>query len=449
MPKVKMTMNDIPTDLASLDRLLNDKEKITEVASDPGLMARFQFLYARASLMESGDMDQQIEDQTQRVLANLLRDNGAHMNGRLNLAPGAAGPATWAGAHKRSATAPGAKLDGMYRHIGDYFNAIWHRNTTPEKLLQIRNDYSSSIPADGGFLVPEEFRSQLLTLSLESSIVRPRATVLPMRSQRLPVPTIDDTSHATSVFGGIVADWTEEGAEMAETEARFARTVLQAKKLTVYSEAPNELVADAPAFGAFVDQVMPQAVSFYEDLAFLTGSGVGEPLGMLTSTAAVEVAKESGQPADTIVWENIAGMYGRMLPSSLARAVWIASPDTFKELATMALSVGVGGGPVWIGFGEGDQAPPMKILGRPLFFSEKVPKLGDEGDLSFVDFGMYLIGDRQTMTAQSSEHYKFRNDLTAFRIIERADGRPWIQSAITPLNGGATLSPVVKLAERA
>jgi hypothetical protein len=36
--------------------------------------------------------------------------------------------------------------------------------------------------------------------------------------------------------------------------------------------------------------------------------------------------------------------------------------------------------------------------------------------------------------------------VTAFRVIERVDGRPWLQSAITPQNNGATLSPFVKLA---
>jgi HK97 family phage major capsid protein len=91
----------------------------------------------------------------------------------------------------------------------------------------------------------------------------------------------------------------------------------------------------------------------------------------------------------------------------------------------------------------------MTILGRPVLVSEKVPKLGDAGDINFVDFGFYLIGDRQAMTARSSEHFKFKDDMTAYRIIERVDGRPWLQSAITPKNGGPTLSPFVKVAARA
>lgn len=115
----------------------------------------------------------------------------------------------------------------------------------------------------------------------------------------------------------------------------------------------------------------------------------------------------------------------------------------------MAISVGTGGSAVWIGDGGGEGAPPVRILGRPVIFTEKVSTIGDAGDINLVDFGYYLIGDRQAMQSESSTHYKFGNDKTAFRLIERVDGVPWIKSAITPKSGSNTLSPFVKIAARA
>jgi HK97 family phage major capsid protein len=272
-----------------------------------------------------------------------------------------------------------------------------------------------------------------------------------MDTLRVPFPAIDSTSNVSSVYGGIVGYWTEEAAALTVSQASFGRLVLEAKKLTAYTEVPNELISDSLiSFQAFLDQIFPEALGFYEDIAFLKGSGVGEPLGCLTTTntAVIAVAKESGQGAATIVWENIVKMFARMLPSSLGRAVWVASIDTFPELATMALSVGTGGSAIWLN--NGAQGPPMTILGRPVLFTEKAPGvLGSQGDISFVDFGFYLIGDRQVMSAMSSPHYKFGNDQTAYRIIERADGQPWLKSAITPQNNGPTLSPFVQLAVRA
>src|SRR3546814_16142637 len=95
-------------------------------------------------------------------------------------------------------------------------------------------------------------------------------------------------------------------------------------------------------------------------------------------------------------------MYARMLPSSLERAVWIASPDTFVELATMALTVGTGGSAVWLTDGMG--APPLTLLGRPDIMQETAPgALGDVGALSFVDLGMYHLGERQIGRASRRE----------------------------------------------
>jgi HK97 family phage major capsid protein len=209
---------------------------------------------------------------------------------------------------------------------------------------------------------------------------------------------------------------------------------------------PNELMRDTMAADAYFSQTFPQAMAWFEDDGFINGSGVGQPLGFRNGSAVLSVTKESGQLAATIVWQNIIKMYSRMLPTSLGNAVWIASIDTFPELATMALSVGTGGSAIWLN--NGVEGPPMTILGRPVIFTEKTGVLGAAGDINFVDLSYYFIGDRQSLEATSSEHFQFKNDLTAFRCISRVDGRPWINSAITPKNNGPTLSPFVQIEAR-
>ena len=65
----------------------------------------------------------------------------------------------------------------------------------------------------------------MLALSLEDAVMRPEATIVPMDSLRVPFPAIDDTSHETSVFGGVSAQWTAEGAAMTATAPSFGRLV--------------------------------------------------------------------------------------------------------------------------------------------------------------------------------------------------------------------------------
>jgi len=90
----------------------------------------------------------------------------------------------------------------------------------------------------------------------------------------------------------------------------------------------------------------------------------------------------------------------------------------------------------------------MTILGHPVIFTEKVPTLGTVGDIMLCACSYYLIGDRMVITASSSPHFKFQNDQTVYRFIERVDGRPWLQTALTPRNGTTTLSPFVAVATR-
>lgn len=350
------------------------------------------------------------------------------------------------------ATSPGVALDDAFKGFGEFAAAISPQRLKidglPTSLRQITNDLGSTIGADGGFLLPEQFRSEVLTFSLERSVVRPRATILPMSSLTLAIPIVDDMSHVSSVLGGVIGYWMSESATMTESQPTFGRLLLEAKKLTAYCEVPNELLQDAsPALNVILERGFGRAISYYEDYGFLRGTGVGEPLGVLNSSALVAVAKETGQAAATIVWENIVAMFNRMLPESRDRAIWVAGVDTFAQLATMSLSVGTGGSAIWLQQGSG--GVPVTILGRPVIFSEKLPSLGSQGDILFADFEHYVIGDRMLMTLVSSEHFKFQQDQTVFRCIERVDGRPWLQSALTPKSGGATLSPFVTLAVRA
>lgn len=311
-------------------------------------------------------------------------------------------------------------------------------------LEDIRDAYSGTVPAEGGFLVPEEFRAELLQLSLEASIVRSRARVIPMNALKLRMPTIDSNTNVGSVHGGMVAYWTEESAELVESQARFGSILLEAQKLTGLSAVPNELLMDAPGFEAFVMSSWPEALRYFEDLAYIRGSGVGEPLGFLANSATVVVPEFGAQAVNTILAGNIFQMYSRMLPSSVGRSVWLVAQNAMPQLFALAAA---DNSPLFIN--SIANGGPVTILGRPVIFTEKVNALGTQGDIALVDLGMYLIGDRMQMQMARSEHARFTRDQTMFRIISRTDGRPWLNTAITPAYGGTdTLSPFVELITR-
>jgi HK97 family phage major capsid protein len=466
-----MTVTDTDLDLtipdtpAGLEDFLADPKRMSAVLKEPGQFEAFIAKYAQVVLNKQTDIAVQVQDQVEKTMAAFLkeqRDEGFVPTPVANTAL------------EQYARNPGAEIDrrkglnnpraigsAIDKHfagptgMSDFFSLIWHNANLDAKqqtiVRDIRNAFTSTEGAGGGFLLPEVLRSEILRLNLETSVVRSRARVVPMESLRLSFPAIDSTTNASSVHGGIVSYWEEEAATHTESAPEFQAITLQARKLVTYTTVPNELLTDSPgALQMFISELFPEALAFDEDDAFLGGNGVGKPLGALHSDngSIISVAKETGQAASTIYWENIIKMYARMLPQSINRAVWVVSTDVFPELATMALNVGTGGVPVWLPDGTG--APTMTLLGRPIVVTEKTPAaLGTQGDISFVDFGFYLVGDRQMMSASSSEHVNFTSDKTSFKIVSRVDGRPWLQSAITPRNGSDTLSPFVQLATRA
>ncbi len=452
-----MTAPVIPQSSEELAEMIADRKVISEVlnAEDRTLWPKLMTAYANKVNKVDRDVERQISEQIERTWASFAKENFADMR-RPDMRP-----ATGADARAARQTGnaymkhtPGTKLNGKFGSLMGFIDIVTGDPRDPETSglrKEIRDAMSSTDPSLGGFLIPEEFRTQLMEVALDEAVVRPRATVIPMSTLRTSIPFVDVTSNATTVSGGIIGYWTEEGAALTASQPKFGRVALEAKKLTAYTEIPNELRQDSnPAAEAYARTAFPKAVAAFEDYAFLLGTGVGEPLGVFNATnaAIVATAAESGQTSLTIVWENIIKMYARMLPEALNRAVWVVSNDTLPQLMTTALTVGVGGAPIGMANFDGTSGPVLSLLGRPVVVSQRVNKLGLQGDISFVDFSQYLIGDRMAMSAELSTDYKFANDSTAFRFIERVDGRPWVQSAITPRNGGATLSPYVQLAAR-
>lgn len=472
-----MTKINVPGTSEGLMEVLSDHAQLNTFFSASavadGTTKEFLDAYAKHYVKKNPDTQDDLRTQVQSTLFDMIRENGGgskppvdlfnFSTGRPQLSPGGTAAISKGKGALYNKNAPGAafeasvKEEDRFGSIGEYMQAIReearptstkNRAELLRKLENVRsfqNSFSSEDPGSGGFLIPEIMRSELLQLALEESLVRSRATVIPMSSLRVPVPTVDDTSHATSVFGGVQFYWTEEAASLTESTASFGRVVLDAKKLTGFFKVPNELLADAPAFSGWFDSRVPAGLAWFEDVAFLTESGVGTPLGVIgaQNPAYVSVTRTT---SSHIKWADIVGMYARMLPTSLPNAVWIASIDSFPEIAQLSLSTPG----IWMGgynAATAADAPPVTIMGRPVYFTEKVTALGSLGDLSFVDLSYYLIGDRQAVSVASSDQFAFQSDQTAYRLIERVDGRPWVQSALTPHNGSSsTLSPYVGIA---
>ena len=357
---------------------------------------------------------------------------------------------------------------GDYGSFSEFCGDLYKQKTgrTTEKLMkwssmksvQLRVGKAATsmgevIDSEGGVLVPTEYSARLLQETLEASIIRPRATFVPMATNSVKIPAVDETSHASNVFGGVVASWVDEGTDPGDTKPKLGSITLTLNKLLANAKVTSELLEDSViSLEALLPAMFSQAIAFQEDDAFINGTGAGQPQGLRNSAAAIDQAKETGQAATTIVAKNILKMWSRCRGKS--SAVWLANHDAFPELASLALEVGTGGGPVGLLQSQNVQGSPVQtMMGRPVIFTELCQTLGTSGDIILFDPRTYLIGGKSASAAgpgamASSIHLLFDADEVAFKIRSRVDGQCWVKSALTPRYGSTTISPIITLATR-
>lgn len=338
---------------------------------------------------------------------------------------------------------PQDRLDrGGFRNLQNFMSTVFEGRHDP-RLIQAATVFREGAGGDGGFLVPTQFLSDFMDASLESEIVRPRATVVPMASNAVEAPFWSYEDRSTGI-AGFTSVWTAEGATMTPQLGSVSQVSMRASKLSVFTKATNELVMDAPTFERGLSAALTNAVSFELDVAFMSGTGAGQPKGVLNDDALITVGKESGQTADTIVYANLINMFARMHPAGLPRSVWVANATALPQLLSLSLPIGDGGTHIPILRETGDG---FSLLTRPLLISEKVPVVGDAGDIGLYDFSQYLTGFRQYATVAVSNEKYFDTDEKAFRVTLRSDGRGGWTGPATPRNG-STLSWAVTLAAR-
>jgi HK97 family phage major capsid protein len=213
--------------------------------------------------------------------------------------------------------------------------------------------------------------------------------------------------------------------------------------------ATDELLMDASAASNILAEAFRREMVYTAEDAVLNGTGTGQPLGILTASSTVSVAKEGSQAAATILYENIVKMMARLHPASWPNAVWLANISTLPQLVKLNVPIKNVAGTENVGSGGllYDHVS-QKLFGKPVIFIEQAKALGTVGDIMLVDLNEYLWIEK-AMQFASSIHVNFLTDESAFRFTWRVDGQPAWKSTLTPSNGSDAVSPYVVLATRA
>ena len=346
---------------------------------------------------------------------------------------------------------PSKDNEKRFASFGEQLMAAYRAATPGGKVderltTRAASGLNESTPSDGGFLVQQDFVTELLKRTYETGILASKVKKIPISTDAngMKINAIDEDSRANgSRWGGVQTYWEGEADEITASKPKFRQMELSLKKLTGLCYATDELLQDAAALEAVIRQAFAEEFGFKIDDAILSGSGEGEPLGILNSGAIVTVAKEASQ-TDIITVENLIKMWNRLWSRSRANAVWYIN----QELEPYLYTLKIGDKPVYIPAGGLSEKPYGTLFGRPVVPIEQCSAAGEVGDIILADIGQYLLIDKGGVKSASSIHVRFLYDENVFRFIYRVDGKPIWTKPLTPYKGSATVSPFVTLAKR-
>lgn len=314
-----------------------------------------------------------------------------------------------------------------------------------QKLATIAGNSESS-DTDGGFLAPPEFMAPMLGNLIESGIVAPLCTRMPVTGPSVMMPRLKEQSRATgSRYGGVRAYWIGEGDSITTSKLAFERKNEQVHKLAALVPVTDELMADAAFFGAWVEIASRAEMAFTLDDSLIRGGGTANPLGVLNAACLVSQAAESGQDVDTVIRKNIHKMIARVDSRSKRNAKWFYNQELYSQLLELKDEAGR------LIFTPGmmiNNQPIDLLVGKQAIELEQCSAPGDVGDIILADWSQYLLLDRSGPEVATSMHFYFDTDQQAMRIIQRVGGCPLPSAALTPFKGSNTLSPFVTLAAR-
>lgn len=272
-----------------------------------------------------------------------------------------------------------ANSNGVERKAFESFLRRGVERISPDevKALTVSSD------ANGGYLAPEEFGSELIKLLNEYSPIRSYARVMSISSPEIVFPRR---------VTGTSATWVDETADRTESGMTFEQVKLTPFELATFTDVSNQLLEDN-AYGLEGELIADYAESFgkTEGVAFVKGTGIGQPKGIMAATGIKEVktgvaaAFPTTNPADVII-----GMYHQIATSHAQNGAWLMNRNTLGTIRQWKDSTGR-----YLVLDPITAGGVATLLGRPIV---EMPDMDDIGagkfPILFGDLTGYRIVDR-------------------------------------------------------
>lgn len=277
--------------------------------------------------------------------------------------------------------------------FSEFAKALYNKDDRRVKAL------AEGTSADGGYLVPDEFRADLIQHLLTTDAVRRYATVIPMEGKLLKIPKLTSD---VKVF------WGTENTAISTTTVHLGELQLTPFRLNAIIYSSRELFDDSAISileilrRRFVDRVRDE-----ENNKFINGTGTAQPKGIDAETLRSVSAGNSLSP------DHITRAYYKLSRAYRNSARWLVNSRVLAHLETAKDDNGAYLYPTL-------QNPVPTLKGRPILEDDYVAS----SKMFLGDLSYYYIGDRQqvTMEVTTEAGNTWEKHQVGLKLIERVDG---------------------------
>jgi HK97 family phage major capsid protein len=287
----------------------------------------------------------------------------------------------------------------------------------------VTKGHTESVNSAGGFLVPDEFESSLISLRERYGVFRRNAKIVPMTSDTKRMPRRKTTLTAYAIG---------EAAPGTESQQVFDQVNLVAQKFMVLTTASNELNEDAIVnLGDDIANEIAYAFALKEDDCGFNGDGTSTYGGIVGVIPEIEGIASAAGIFDATLSSGYADLTIANLMSFVAKLPAYADSPNCKFYCSKAFYHGAieqrvyqSGGVTAREIKDGNATPTL--FGYPVEFAQVMRKTytADTIQCLFGDLAMaaYFGDRRQTSIAFSDSALNaFEQDEIAVRGTERFD----------------------------
>ncbi|MGU3650677.1 phage major capsid protein [Mycolicibacterium sp. A43C] len=229
---------------------------------------------------------------------------------------------------------------------------------------------------------------------------------------------------------GVSGSWDGEGEEVSDDAPSLTEVEIPIHKLQIFVPFSHELQQDAPGLADEISKMIAFEKEVKESIAHVTGSGTGQPTGIITALIGTASVVPS-TTTDTFARSDVDNLDVQLPQRYAFNASWLAHRGIYAKIRQFDQN---GGGSLWGQLAEGRKST---LLGRPDYVAEAMDGVINTGQdnyaLAYGDFQNYVIADRLGTTMSYIPHLMGPNG----RPVGKAGWHAYIRTGADSVNDAA------------